>query len=125
MTTRFKSKSKNIRSNNSSGCSINEEVKSIVPKKSGRTSGGNSVKNSRNNSRQGIYSSDQSSTGADHAPLPPPPDQGITGSQSSGGVRRRRGQMERADSQHSSSGGGGYRSEPGNCTSCGSGGKEM
>ena len=83
------------------------------------------MKSNRNNSRQGIYSSDQSSTGADHAPLPPPPDQGLTSSQSSGIGRRRRGQMERADSQHSSSGGGGYRSEPGNCTSCGSGGKEM
>ena len=120
-----KNKTKNIRSNNSSGCSINDEGKSIVPKKSGRGSGGNSVKNSRNNSRQGIYSSDQSSTGADQAPLPPPPDPSIAGAQSSVSVRRRRGQMERADSQHSSSGGGGYRSEPGNCTSCGSGGKEM
>ena len=118
-----KTSTKMVRSNNSSGCSIdNEEGRNNVSKKSVRTSVGSGVKNSRNNSRQGIYSSDQSSTGADQVPLPPPPE---PGPQSSGMVRRRRGQMERADSQHSSSGGGGYRSEPGNCTSCGSGGKEL
>lgn len=121
-----KSSTKIARNNNNSGCKLEkEEGRLNVTKKSGRSSGTNNVKSNRNNSRQGIYSSDQSSTGADHAPLPPPPDQGMTSSQSSGIGRRRRGQMERADSQHSSSGGGGYRSEPGNCTSCGSGGKEM
>ena len=113
------------RSNNSSGCSIeNEEGKRRVSKSAGKISGGSSQKNSRNNSRQGIYSSDQSSTGGDHALLPPPPEHISATSQSSGVVRRRRGQIERADSQHSSSGGGGYRSEPGNCTSCGDGAKD-
>lgn len=116
-----------VRNNKNGGCKIDkDEVRLSTTKKPSRSGATNNVKNNRNNSRQGIYSSDQSSTGADQAPLPPPPpDQGLTSSQSSGLSRRRRGQMERADSQHSSSGGGGYRSEPGNCTSCGSGGKEL
>ena len=115
-------------SNNKSGCNTeSEKSKNSVSKKSGRGSGPSSVKNSRNNSRQGIYSSDQSSAGADQAPLPPPPEPTGACIPASGYqvIRKRRGQMERADSQHSSSGGGGYRSEPGNCNSCGSGGKDM
>jgi hypothetical protein len=59
-----KTNPKIIRSNNSSGGSIdNEEGRGNVPKKSSRANGGGSQKNSRNSSRQGIYSSDQSSTG--------------------------------------------------------------
>ena len=115
-------------SNNKIGCNTeSEKSKNSVSKKSGRGSGPSSVKNSRNNSRQGIYSSDQSSAGADQAPLPPPPEPTGACIPASGYqvIRKRRGQMERADSQHSSSGGGGYRSEPGNCNSCGSGGKDM